>query len=113
MQPVINFFRRFKFRDAYIFAVILILTAFAIASAWPGNPDRYLPSFIPWPSAAAFQLVIGNATSFVLAWTSPAASSITLTSPEKRRRYGGENRSNQFLDPRGRCAGEILSLNPR
>jgi preprotein translocase subunit SecD len=28
---------------------VLVLTTFSIFVAWPSDPDRYLPGFIPWP----------------------------------------------------------------
>src|SRR5687767_15906980 len=28
---------------------VLILTTFSVFVAWPSDPDRYLPGFIPWP----------------------------------------------------------------
>ena len=42
-----------------VFALILILTALAVVIVWPSNPDRYLPSFIPWPKGHG--LTIGGA----------------------------------------------------
>jgi len=32
-----------------VWALILVLTVVAVVIVWPSNPDRYLPSFIPWP----------------------------------------------------------------
>jgi preprotein translocase subunit SecD len=28
---------------------VLLLTTFSVLVAWPSDPDRYLPNFIPWP----------------------------------------------------------------
>jgi len=33
----------------FTFALIAILTAFAIVVVWPSDPGRYLPGFFPWP----------------------------------------------------------------
>ena len=112
MQPAIDFFRRFRFRDAYIFAVILILTAFAIASAWPGNPDRYLPSFIPWPEGGGVSVGDWERNEFRLGLDLAGGVSITLevageAAPVRR----GES-LNQFLDREGVSLDQILSLNP-
>jgi len=30
---------------------VLVLTTFSIFVAWPSDPDRYLPDFVPWPKA--------------------------------------------------------------
>ncbi|MCH9044859.1 MAG: hypothetical protein IIA40_02000, partial [SAR324 cluster bacterium] len=38
--------------------VIFLVTAFCLFVTWPGNPDKFLPSFIPWPSGGG--LNIGN-----------------------------------------------------
>ena len=32
-----------------IFAFVVLLTMFSVFVAWPSNPDRYLPDFVPWP----------------------------------------------------------------
>ncbi|HWC29822.1 MAG TPA: hypothetical protein VG845_07050, partial [Dehalococcoidia bacterium] len=32
-----------------LLAFIAILTTFSLFVAWPSDPDRYLPDFIPWP----------------------------------------------------------------
>ena len=83
MQPAIDFFRRFKFRDAYIFAVILILTAFAIASAWPGNPDGHLISFL----LIEDQIGIDNVREIV---STPGVSAVSPGPGDLRRVYDGD-----------------------
>ena len=30
---------------------VLVLTTFSVFVAWPSDPDRYLPDFVPWPKA--------------------------------------------------------------
>jgi preprotein translocase subunit SecD len=32
-----------------LFAFIILLAGFSVVTVWPSEPDRYLPSFIPWP----------------------------------------------------------------
>ena len=107
-----SFFRRFKFRDAYVFAVILILTAFAIAAAWPGNPDRYLPSFIPWPAGGGVAVGDWTRDEFRLGLDLAGGVSITLevageAAPVRR----GES-LNQFLARENVELDAIKSLNP-
>ena len=107
-----DFIRRFKFRDAYVFALILILTAFAIAAAWPGNPDKYLPSFIPWPQGSGVAVGDWERTEFRLGLDLAGGVSITLevageAAPVRR----GES-LNQFLEREGVELDEILQLNP-
>ncbi len=107
-----DFFRRFKFRDVYIFALIIILTAFAIAAAWPGNPDRYLPSFIPWPQGGGVSVGDWTRDEFRLGLDLAGGVSITLevageAAPVRR----GES-LNQFLEREGIELDDILDLNP-
>ncbi len=35
-----------------------MVTAFAVFIVWPGQPDRYLPDFVPWPSGGG--LTVGS-----------------------------------------------------
>ncbi len=107
-----KFIRRFKFRDAYTFAVIVILTAFAIAASWPGNPDRYLPSFIPWPSGGGVSVGDWTRDEFRLGLDLAGGVSITLevageAAPVRR----GESLT-QFLEREGVALDDLLSLNP-
>ncbi len=109
---MIDFFRRFKFRDAYVFALILILAAFAIAAAWPGNPDRYLPSFIPWPEGGGVSVGDWERHEFRLGLDLAGGVSITLeVSGEAAPVRRGES-LNQFLDREGVQLDEIIDLNP-
>ena len=107
-----GFIRRFKFRDAYIFALILILTAFAVAASWPGNPDRYLPGFIPWPEGGGVSVGDWTRDEFRLGLDLAGGVSITLevageAAPIRR----GESLS-QFLSREGVELDEIIDLNP-
>jgi preprotein translocase subunit SecD len=36
-------------RNRTLLGFILILAVFSVVTVWPSEPDRYLPSFIPWP----------------------------------------------------------------
>ena len=107
-----SFFRRFKFRDAYIFALIIILTAFAIAASWPGNPDRYLPSFIPWPQGGGVQVGDWTRDEFRLGLDLAGGVSITLeVSGEAAPVRRGES-LNQFLEREAVDLATVLELNP-
>ncbi len=108
-----DFIKRFKFRDAYIFALIIILTAFAIAASWPGNPDRYLPNFIPWPTGGGVSVGDWTRDEFHLGLDLAGGVSITLevageAAPVRR----GESLT-QFLDREGVELEDILDLNPQ
>ncbi len=47
-----------RWRSRLLFAFITLLTAFSLVTVWPGNPDKYLPSFIPWPHGTGWPLKI-------------------------------------------------------
>ena len=38
------------------FIVIVAVTIFGVIVTWPGNPGRYLPNFIPWPSGGGIDV---------------------------------------------------------
>ncbi len=108
-----DFIRRFKFRDVYVFALIIILTAFAVAASWPGNPERYLPSFIPWPEGGGVSVGDWTRDEFRLGLDLAGGVSITLevageAAPVRR----GES-LNQFLEREGVELEVLLDLNPR
>ncbi|HZP26714.1 MAG TPA: protein translocase subunit SecD, partial [Dehalococcoidia bacterium] len=42
--------------NLWVLAFIALLTAFSVAVVWPDKPDRYLPSFIPWPSGSGLHV---------------------------------------------------------
>lgn len=56
------------------FVVIVLIAAFSIYAVWPNEPDRYLPSAIPWPSGRGLPGKIGP---FKL----PCYSGTTTTNP--------------------------------
>ena len=104
--------RRFRFRDAYIFALILILGGFAIAASWPGNPDKYLPDFIPWPSGGGVELGGWERSEFRLGLDLAGGVSVTLevageAAPVRR----GESLS-AFLAREGVPRSAVMELNP-
>ena len=107
-----DFIRRFKFRDVYVFALIIILTAFAIAASWPGNPERYLPGFIPWPEGSGVSVGDWTRDEFRLGLDLAGGVSITLevageAAPVRR----GES-LNQFLEREDVELEALLDLNP-
>src|SRR3990170_1256624 len=38
--------------------LIVALTAFSVIVAWPSEPERYLPDFIPWPEGKGIKLKV-------------------------------------------------------
>ncbi len=47
-----------RWRSRLLFGFIALLTAFSVVTVWPGNPDKYLPSFVPWPHGTGWPLKI-------------------------------------------------------
>ena len=106
-----SFFRRFRFRDAYIFALILILTAFAIAASWPGNPDRYLPSSIPWPEGNGVRVGDWTRNEFRLGLDLAGGVSITLEVAGEAAPIRRGESLNQFIEREGVELETLLELN--
>ncbi|MCS7276888.1 MAG: protein translocase subunit SecD [Dehalococcoidia bacterium] len=42
--------------DLLLLLFVLGLTAFAVVVVWPGDPNRYLPDFIPWPRGQGLKI---------------------------------------------------------
>ena len=104
--------RRFRFRDAYICAVILILAGFAIAASWPRAPERYLPDFIPWPSGGGVQVGDWVRDEFRLGLDLAGGVSVTLeVAGEAASVRRGESLSS-FLAREGASRETVISLNP-
>src|SRR3990170_7799918 len=38
--------------------LIVALTAFSVIVAWPSEPERYLPDFVPWPEGKGIKLKV-------------------------------------------------------
>ena len=104
--------RRFRFRDAYIFALIVILGAFAIAAAWPGNPDKYLPDFVPWPSGGGVSVGSFERTEFRLGLDLAGGVSVTLEVAGEAAAVRRGESLNAFLEREGVSRDVVLELNP-
>ena len=115
---MIRYFKRFKFRDVYALAVILILTGFAIAASWPGNPERYLPGFIPWPAGGGVRVGDWERADFKLGLDLSGGVSITLEAQGQAARVRRGESLNEFIarenaDPDISISlDDVLSLNP-
>jgi preprotein translocase subunit SecD len=48
-----------RWRDRLFVLMILLIAAGAIYAVWPDEPDRYLPSAIPWPSGRGVPSSLG------------------------------------------------------
>jgi len=51
-----------------LLAFIIVLTVLSVVTVWPSEPDRYLPSFIPWPEGKGIKFpsigIEGGAVTF-------------------------------------------------
>jgi preprotein translocase subunit SecD len=45
-----------------LLAVIIAITAFSVVTVWPGEPDKYLPDFVPWPEGRGIELSVPTIT---------------------------------------------------
>ena len=104
--------RRFRFRDVYIFTLIVILGAFAIAAAWPGNPDKYLPDFVPWPSGGGVSVGNFERTEFRLGLDLAGGVSVTLEVAGEAAAVRRGESLNAFLEREGVSRDVVLELNP-
>lgn len=76
----------------FVFAIIVGLTVFSFITVWPSEPDRYLPSAIPWPEGKGIKF----------SYPSLSGASVKLKTVERRAMSLG-------LDLRG---GTRLVLEP-
>lgn len=118
MRRVIRFFQRFKFRDAYALAVILILTGFSIAATWPGQPERYLPDWIEWPRGGGVQVGDWERADFRLGLDLNGGVSITLEASGQAALVRRGESLNEFIERENASSGveitlaELLERNP-
>jgi preprotein translocase subunit SecD len=47
-----------RWRSRILLLGIIVLTAFSLITVWPGRPNLYLPSFVPWPEGTGWPLII-------------------------------------------------------
>lgn len=59
-------------------AVIIVVTGFSIFATWPGDPDKYLPDFIPWPSGHGVNIADFDRDEFRLGLDLAGGVSVTL-----------------------------------
>jgi preprotein translocase subunit SecD len=43
-------------RNRILLGIIAVLAVISVVTVWPSEPDRYLPSFIPWPEGKGIKL---------------------------------------------------------
>lgn len=58
--------------------LIVVVTTFGIVVTWPGNPDKYLPDFVPWPSGQGLNVGDFDRDAFRLGLDLAGGVSVTL-----------------------------------
>jgi len=59
-------------------AIIVVVTGCSLFVTWPGNPDKYLPSFIPWPDGGGINILGFDRDEFRLGLDLAGGVSVTL-----------------------------------
>ena len=105
----------FKSQHRLVLVVILAVTSFSFFVTWPGNPDKYLPDFIPWPSGHGMNVGGFDRDEFRLGLDLAGGVSVTLAASGTALQVrGGESLGDLALrsDIRDVVAADIVSLNP-
>jgi preprotein translocase subunit SecD len=58
--------------------VIAVVTAFSVIVTWPGDPEKYLPDFVPWPSGGGLNVGGFDRDEFRLGLDLAGGVSVTL-----------------------------------
>ncbi len=105
----------FKSQHRLALVVIVAVTGFSFFVTWPGNPDKYLPNFIPWPSGHGINVGSFDRDEFRLGLDLAGGVSVTLeASGTALQVRGGESLGDlaQRSDIVDVVAADIVSLNP-
>ena len=74
--------------------MIVVVTVFGLIVTWPGNPDDYLPDFIPWPSGDGIDVAGFERDNFRLGLDLAGGVSVTLEATGTSLLVRPGNRSN-------------------
>ena len=58
--------------------IIALVTTFSVVVTWPGDPDKYLPDFIPWPGGGGLNIGDFDRDEFRLGLDLAGGVSVTL-----------------------------------
>ncbi len=92
--------------------VILAVTTFCIVVTWPGNPDKYLPGVIPWPSGAGLTVGGFERTQFRLGLDLAGGVSVTLEASGSAAPVREGESLNDFAARHDVPLDTLLDLNP-
>ena len=91
--------------------VILAVTAFSLVVTWPGNPDKYLPDFIPWPRGHGINVAGFDRDEFRLGLDLAGGVSVTLEATGTATSVRLNESVNSFLRRTGADLDNLLDLN--
>ena len=91
--------------------VIVAITTFCVVVVWPGNPDKYLPKFIPWPGGHGLNLAGFDRDSFRLGLDLAGGASITLEATGDAEAVRAGESLEDFSRRTGYTLDTLLELN--
>ena len=92
--------------------VILAVATFCIVVTWPGNPSKYLPGFIPWPSGAGLSVGGFERNEFRLGLDLAGGVSVTLEAAGSAAPVREGESLNDFAARQDVPLATLLDLNP-
>ena len=92
--------------------VILAVATFCIVVTWPGNPGKYLPGFIPWPSGAGLSVGGFERNEFRLGLDLAGGVSVTLEAAGSAAPVREGESLNDFAARQDIPLATLLDLNP-
>ena len=92
--------------------VILAVATFCIVVTWPGNPSKYLPGFIPWPSGAGLSVGGFERNEFRLGLDLAGGVSVTLEAAGSAAPVREGESLNDFAARHDVPLATLLDLNP-
>ena len=101
-----------KQRNRLALLAILLVTGFSLAVTWPGNPDRYLPDFVPWPSGHGLNIGDFDRDEFRLGLDLAGGVSVTLEASGEAAPVRPGETLEEFALRRETSVETLLELNP-
>ena len=92
--------------------LIAVVTAFSVAVTWPGDPDKYLPDFIPWPSGGGLNIGDFDRDEFRLGLDLAGGVSVTLEASGAAAPVRSGETLTDFASRQGQPIETLLDLNP-
>ena len=100
-----------KRRNQLALLAILLVTGFSLAVTWPGNPDRYLPDFFPWPSGHGLNVGDFDRDEFRLGLDLAGGVSVTLEATGEAAPVRPGETLEEFALRRETSVEDLLGLN--